>query len=254
MTERVDADALRQCVERIVRERPIGSGRSAIVGIHRQRFESSSSYACDVLTVELAIGDELTIFLKNFGVSYRPKEGLQQRREREVRVYRDVLAEADLGTATYYGSVWDESHGRCWLLLEFVDGMRLHGLGGIDSWSAAAGWLGRMQRYFAQHPSRLHAGDGLLRHAAPFFRSTAERALRAVSHISPPAAERLTHILNRYDQLVDVMANQPLTLVHGSYRPMNIVVNVDSAPPRVCPTSWGLAALGAPLYDLAFLA
>src|SRR5205085_4484131 len=51
----------------------------------------------------------------------------------------------------------------------------------------------------------------------------------------------------------DVMARQPLTLVHGSYTPPHIVVDLGSRPPRVCPTGWGLAALGAPLYDLAFL-
>src|SRR5205823_8369709 len=118
---------------------------------------------------------------------------------------------------------WDESGGRCWLLLEFVDGMRLHGLGGVDYWIAAAGWLGRMQRYFAQHP-RLHACERLLRHDAPFFWSQAERALRAVSHISPPVADRLAHILNRYDKLVDTMVSQPPTLVHGSYTSRNIVV------------------------------
>src|SRR5919201_1755164 len=238
MSERADADVLRQCVERIVRDRC--GVRSAIVGIHRQRFERCRSYACDVVTVELTTGDELKIFLKNLGVSYRSDAGLQQRRERELRVYRDLLTEADLGAATYYGSVWDESGGRCWLLLEFVDGMRLHGLG-VDYWIAAAGWLGRMQRYFAQQPRRLQACDRLLRHDARFFWSTAERAVRAVAHISPPSADRLAHILNGYDQLVDVMANQPLTLVHGSYRPTNITVNVNSAPPRVCPTSWGLA-------------
>ena len=149
MTERGDADALRQCVERIVRDRPIGSGRSAIAGIHRQRFECSSSYACDVVTVDLTTGDELKIFLKNFGVSQLPKDGLPQRRERELRVYRDLLTQADLGTATYYGSLWDESHGRFWLLLEFVHGMPLR-FYDVDSWVAAAGWLGRMQRYFAQ--------------------------------------------------------------------------------------------------------
>src|SRR5919199_1044347 len=158
MTERAEADALRQCVERIVRDRC--GGRSAIVGIHRQRFERCSSYACDVVTVELATGDELQIFLKNFGVSYRPDAGLQQRRERELRVYQDFLTETDLGAATYYGSVWDESGGRCWLLLEFVDGMRLHGLG-VDSWIAAAGWLGRMQRSFAQQTHRLDACESL---------------------------------------------------------------------------------------------
>src|SRR5438067_10621901 len=117
MTERADADVLRRCVERIIRDRLIGKGRSEIVGIHRQRFEGSTSYACDVVTVELASGDELQIFLKNFGVSYLPKDGLQQRPEREVRVYRDLLTEADLGAATYYGSVWEESAGQCWLLL-----------------------------------------------------------------------------------------------------------------------------------------
>src|ERR671933_3037496 len=204
MTERADADVLRQCVERIVRDRC--GGRSAIVGIHRQRHERSSSYACDVVTVELATGDELQIFLKNLGMSYRSDAGLQQRRERELRVYRDLLTEADLGAATYYDSVWDESGGPCWLLLEFVDGMRLHGLGGVDYWIAAAGWLGRMQRHFAQQTSRLRAYDGLLRHDARFFWSTAERAVRAVSHISPPSADRLAHVLTSYDRFVDVMA------------------------------------------------
>jgi hypothetical protein len=77
--------------------------------------------------------------------------------------------------------------------------------------------------------------------------------LHAVSEISTSLADRLAHILNRYDKLVDVMTAQPLTLVHGSYRPQNILVNLDSASPRVCPTDWELAALGAPLYDLAFL-
>jgi aminoglycoside phosphotransferase (APT) family kinase protein len=207
---------------------------------------------CDVVTVELATGDELQIFLKNFGGSQLPKVGLPQRRERELRVYRDFLAEADLGTATYYGAVRDEPHARFWLLLEFVHGMTLR-RGDVDSWVAAAGWLGRMQRYFAQWGPRLEACDSLLRHDARFFCSTAERALQAVSRISPPSADRLAHILNRYDRLVDVMARQPLTLVHGSYTPSHIVVDLGSAPPRVCPTGWGLAALGAPLYDLAFL-
>jgi hypothetical protein len=108
MTEPTDEDALRQCVESIVRDRR--GGRLVIAGIHRQRFDLSTSYACDTVTIELATGDELKIFLKNFGVSQLPKDGLQQRRERELRVYRRFLADADLGTATYYGAVRDESH------------------------------------------------------------------------------------------------------------------------------------------------
>jgi Phosphotransferase enzyme family len=250
VSERADEDALRQCVERIVRDRC--GGRPAIVGIHRQRFPRATSYPCDVVTVKLATGEELKIFLKNFGTSQLPKDGLPQRRERELCVYRDLLVDADLGTATYYGSVWDESHGRFWLLLELVPGMPLR-VYDVDSWVAAAAWLGRMQRHFAQQTPRLQACDGLLRHDTRFFWSKAEGALQAVSRNSPPLAGRLAHIVNRYDQIVDVMADQPLTLVHGSYRPTNIMVTVNSAPPKVCPTDWELAALGAPLYDLAFL-
>src|SRR5918911_5089214 len=227
VTERADEDALRQCVEGIVRDRC--GGRSAIVGIHRQRFAHATSYPCEVVSVKLATGEELKIFLKNFGTSQLPKDGLPQRRERELRVYRDLLTEADLGTATYYGSVWEESHGRFWLLLELVPGMPLR-VYDVDSCVAAAGWLGRMQRYFAQQTAGLRACDGLLRHDARFFWSKAERALQAVSHISPPLAGRLAHIVNRYDKLVEVMANQPLTLVHGSYRPPNIMVTVGSTP------------------------
>jgi aminoglycoside phosphotransferase (APT) family kinase protein len=255
MAERVDEDALRQCLEGIVRSRlrTIGDGQSAIAGIHRQRFERSSLYACDILTVELATGDELKIFLKNFGGSQPPKDGLPPKCERELRVYRDLLTEANLDAAAYYASVWDKSEGRFWLLLEFVHGMRLRRFGDVGSWVAAARWLGRMQGYFAQQPSRLQACDALLRHDARFFWAKAERALHAVAQVSTSLADRLAHILSRYDQLVDVMVSQPRTFVHGAYRSRNIVVDRSSAPPRVCPTGWGQAAIGAPLYDLAFL-
>src|SRR5919202_1935306 len=169
MTERVNEDALRQCVERIVRDRR--GGRLAIAAIRRDRFERSSSYACDVVTAELASGDELKVFVKGFGVSKVPHAETQQRRERELRVYRDFLAEADLGTATYYGAMQDESHARFWLLLEFVHGMKLR-RGDVDSWVAAAAWLRRMQRAFAQQAPCLQACDSLLRHDARFFWST----------------------------------------------------------------------------------
>src|SRR5205823_228814 len=79
-------------------------------------------YAAEVLTVRLDSGAAFRVFLKNFGLSARPKDGPRQRREREVRVYRELLAGAGLGTAGYYGSVLDEARGRLWLLLEYVDG------------------------------------------------------------------------------------------------------------------------------------
>ncbi len=177
---------------------------------------------------------------------------MEQRRERELRVYQDLLAAAELGTAKHCGSVWDESEGRFWLLLEFVDGMEVRSCD-FEYWVAAAAWLGRMQGYFAQHSNRLNGCDFLLRHDTDFFWSVAELALRAVSQISIPLADRVAKIVNRYDRLVDVMVGQPSTLVHGAYLPSQILVDVNSESLRICPIDWELAAFGSPLYDLAFL-
>src|SRR5262245_59314528 len=166
-------------------------GRPAVVtGVERKPTAYASSYEADVLTVQLAGGEELKIFFKNLGVTRVPKDGARQRRDRERAVYQDLLAEAGLGTPRYYGSVWDESRGRHWLFLEFVEGVPLRSCA-LDCWVAAAAWLGRLQGHFARHPGRLRACDFLVRQDADFFRSKAEQALRNVSQVSRPLEGRL---------------------------------------------------------------
>lgn len=241
--QRTDEEALRKCLEYAL---------PPVAGISRSRCEMSASYDTYVVTVRLAAGGELKIFLKDFGFSQLPKDVPDERRERELRVYRELLDGAGLDTPRYYGSVWDSSEGRFWLLLEFVNGLPVRDCE-LNGWVAAAGWLGRMQGAFAGHPDRRTGWDFLPRHDAGFFRSRAELALRAVSQTSASLAARLREVVSRYDRLVAVMVSQPTTLVHGSYRPENILVDRHANPPRVCPVDWELAAVGAPLYDLAFI-
>ena len=169
-----------------------------------------------------------------------------------MRVSKELLAQAGLGTARYYGSVLDASRGRFWLLLEYVDGMPVRYCD-LKYWIAAAGWLGRMHGHFARQSSRLCATCFLVRHDIAFFLSKADLALAAVSHISPALARRLSALLDGYDRLAEVMARGPHTLVHGAYRAKEILVSAGSDPPRICPVDWELAAFGAPLYDLAQL-
>jgi aminoglycoside phosphotransferase (APT) family kinase protein len=206
------------------------------------------------VTVKLTTGEELAIFLKNFGASQLSKDGLPQRRERELRVYRDLLTEADLGTATYYGSVWDESHGRFWLLLELVPSTEVRYCE-FRYWVETARWLARMQGYFGavERRKQLSMGDYLIQHDAAFFHDKAEQARRAVATFPPAFSARLAPILHKYEQMVEMIAHQPRTFVHGHYRPYNILVNIEATPPRICPVDWEVAALGSPLYDLAFL-
>jgi hypothetical protein len=248
-TAEEDDAALRGCLERIVAER-CGAG-AAIARIRRARFPYIGSYDCDTLSVELDDGNRLAIFLKDFGHSRLSKDDRELRRDRELRVYRDLLAEADLGTPGYYGSIWDESRGRFWLLLELVDGVVVKEVD-AESGVPAGAWLARLQGHFLRRAERLEKCDFLIRHDAAFFRAKAAAARRDVAELSPPSAPRLAAMLERYDRAVEVMASQPLSLVHGGYIPWHILVCANGDAVRVCAIDWELAARGATLYDLAF--
>jgi aminoglycoside phosphotransferase (APT) family kinase protein len=250
MAPETDEGAMRERLERMI-PTMLGGGEK-IMDIRLSRFKLSTSYDTYQVTVQLINGDEFKVFLKDFGFSVRPKDSPKQRRERELRVYRDLLTEAEIGTARYYGSLFDESEGRFWLLLEFVDGSPV-AYCNIEYWAPAAGGLGRLHGYFAQQGARLRACDFLIRHNADFFWSKAALALRNVSQISSQLADRLANIVDRYAPIVDIMASQPPTLLHGGCRPTNILVKVASDPSRVCIIDWEEAAFGSPLYDVAYL-
>ena len=244
---RADEDALRRCLAGA-----LGSEALAAADVRRERSAFASSYDAEVITVRLAGGEELTLFLKNFGASGFPKDDPTGRRDRERAVYRDLLADAKLGTASYYGSVWDERRGRFWLLLEFVRGSELRSCA-LEYWIMAAAWLGRMHGHFARLEARLRGCDSLERHDAEFFRLKAECAAREVCRVSAPLAGRFAKAMGRYERAAAVMARPPRTLVHGHFRPCNVLVAADSAPARICPVDWEQAAVGSGLYDLALL-
>ena len=187
-SDQTDERVLKQNIEQIVVDR--FGHRPAIVGIQRQQNAYICSYYCDLVTVQLSTGDEFRVFLKDYRVSQKSKDEPQHRREREIRVYRDLLSRAKLGPPEYYGSVWDDSAGRFWLLLEFIDGLVVQHED-VEYVMLAAEWLGRMQGFFAQHPEILGSCDFLIRQDGEFFRSKAERALWNAAQISPSLAHRL---------------------------------------------------------------
>ncbi len=217
----------------------------------REPSPATTSYDSRILTVTLASGEGLRIFLKDFGHPRLPKDSLAERRERELGVYRHLIGQADVGTARYYGAVWDERRRRYWLLLELVEGVELRSCD-VEDWPLAAGWLGRMQGRFANLGRLDGTYEFLQRHDADFFRSRGRRAVDSAARFSSDLAARLTKVVERYDRLIEEMVSQPRTLVHGAFRPANIMMDLGRSPPRICPVDWELAAVGSPLYDLAF--
>ena len=242
--------ALRQCLERILPR--MSNRQSAIAAFHRRRSGASTSYKTDILTVQFADGAASKVFLKNFGAFERVRDVLRQRREREVSVYQYLLEDANLGTPRYYGTVWDELQRTFWLLLEYVEGTEVRYLE-TNYWIAVAGWLGQMHGYFTRHAHYLIRLDFLRRHDADFLSAKADAALDAVSQILPGSVARFARIVNRYDRVVEAMVVHPPTLIHGAFRPQNVMVSGESQSMRICTYDWEEAAFGAPLYDLAYL-
>ena len=243
-------NALVQEVENAVLRR---TGRAQEVARLEERTIGADLYSYDTRLVDVtfASGEQATYFLKDFGSSRLPKdESLRGKRERERAVYEEVLSGSSLGEPDYICKVWDEEKGRFWLLLEYVPGEELSYCD-FEHWVSAAAWLGRFQGYVNAHPELLEHPT-LLRHDAAFFLQKSEQALEVTKEVSSDLARRLEPVVGTYRAMTEEITNQPTTLVHGAYRPHNILISRD--PYRVAPTDWESAALGTPLYDFSCLA
>jgi len=215
-------------------------------------LEESTSFPCYIITVQTELGKSLKLFLKDYGSSRLPKDDLLARREREMQIYLNLLRDANLGTATCYGTVRDEISGRYWLLLEYVEGAELRSCG-FEAWISAAACLGKLHAFFSKHIEKIDGAAYLIPHDRNFFESKARGAMNSMQIYGGNLAERLLVIVKNYDRFIARMVDQPRILVHGSYRPQNIMISKPGLPSRVCPVDWELAGLGSPFYDLAFL-
>lgn len=234
----------------MILERCLGTAVSAVRELPAPH---STSYALRRLIVDLADGRVLDVFLKDYDAAPHEPDAALRRGARERYVYEKILAGRGLGTPELYGVVWDDSGGRHWLLLEFVDGTKLR-RHPVEHPIAAAAWLGRLHASVAGNEAELSRAGGLLNYDGSYFRETAVRALHAVGSRFAALRRRLDIVVAGYDDVVEKICAARPTFVHGSYRPKNIIVAPRPAPVRICPADWELAAIGPPLHDLAFIA
>lgn len=249
----IDRAKVRHAVERIAAERWGISDAADCMTARGWGDGSSHPSAIVTLRPEADRGQRIDLFVKDFGSARFATREPKQDAWREVRVYRDLLAEMHLGTAEHYGGAGEEDDPDApyCLVLELVPGTALAYRGYEPWWTAAARWLARLHTRVDR--DRIAACPFLLWHDREFFWSTARRAVVAVSAMSHAAGERLTEMLRGYEPCVSLLSAQPATLVHGSFKPHHVLVD-DADPRRVCPVDWELAARGSRWYDLGFLA
>lgn len=234
----------------VIFERCLGTKIEAVQELPAPK---STSYALRHLRLDLANGRTLDVFHKNYDISPHAADVALARGRRERYVYEHILSARELGTPQLYGAVWDDQGGRHWLLLEFVQGQKLRRTR-IEDRTAAAAWLGQLHGSVAGQEAELAQSGFLLSYDDAHFRDTAERALQAVGSRFGPLQRRLEDALAGYEAMIEKFCADKPTLVHGSYRHKNILVETSSTTMRICPADWEWAGLGPRLHDLAFIA
>ena len=204
-----------------------------------------------MLSLTLAGGGEVSLFVKHLGPEEADNPD-KQCRDREVRVYEELLAGADLPVARYYGSAWNEATGRREVFLEYVDDWSLK-YQPLEHWFTAARRLAGLHAHFAARAGELLACDFLLRLDAGYLHAWAERALATVRDLYPELAAGLEPVVRGYARVADVLGRQPLTLVHNDLSPKNVLADRSSSPARICFVDWELAGVGCGLLDLVHL-
>lgn len=258
MTARPTTPELREGLERALAA-TLGSPRR-VRTLDRRPSEYRSSFGLENLTVVLEDGTALELVFKDLGwqsldaAGRDAKPRFLYRPLREIEIYRELLAPANLGTAGYYGSVVEPDRDRFWLFLERVAGVELYQVGELSRWQEAARWLAAMHSRFASWADGRDRAS-LLAHDAGFHRRWMVRAREFARQAGAPRHElaRIAWLAERHDEVVAELAALPVTVIHGEFYASNVLVAGADATTRVCPIDWEVAAVGCGLSDLAAL-
>lgn len=214
-------------------------------------FPHLGSYFCATVSITHVDGTSHEMFFKDLSLPFRAKDDVSGRRDRELHVYEDLLAGGRLGTAELIHTHRDPEADRCWLFLERLEGTTIEDPNDELGLEAAA-WLGQLQSHFLPHVERLSRDEYLVQHNAAFFSAQLDRAKHEVAASVPSSADTFAKLFGSYDAVIELLADQPCNLVHGGYIPWHVIVNRSLDPVRVMAIDWELAAVGSPLYDLAY--
>jgi hypothetical protein len=246
-----EADDLQPLLERMLAK---VHGNSTVVSGWRREpssFAVRGLFPIDVLHVSLAGGREVAVFVKHLGPEQADHPD-KQCRDREQRVYENLLVGDGLPVPRYYGSRWNAATHRCEVYLEYIGDWSLK-YQDLDNWFPAARRLAQLHVYFLRRAVELSSCDYLLRLDAQYFRRWAERAQTAVARQAPGSADELASVVTAYGPVADTLARQPVTLVHNDLSPKNVLADRSYRPARICFVDWEMAGIGCGLLDLVHL-
>jgi aminoglycoside phosphotransferase (APT) family kinase protein len=235
--------------DRILRQ--IGVHRSDVLSATRTPSRFATLFPADVVTLRLRSGEIRSVFVKRLGDEQADHPD-KQRRDREVRVYEQLLDDARLPVPRFYGWEWDAAERRRELYLEYVDDWSLR-YQSLEHWLEAARELARLHGWFAERRRRLRTLGFLLRIDEAYVRAWAGRAVDAAWSLSPRLGARLRRAVEGIGPAAALLAGMPPTLVHNDLSPKNVIADRTESPARICFVDWELAGFGCGPLDLVHL-
>lgn len=209
-----------------------------------------STHPIERLWVTLCSGAKIPIIFKRPGMMVSGVDNEEYKgSEREILIYRELLRGGRFGAPYMYGSAFEPSSDRCWLLLEDVGFESLHEASD-ETWMAAAQWLGHLHAVYLGREAELREIGILAEHDADFYRLVAAKARAYLEAAGEDALQRYDGYLERFDDVIAYLAAQPRTFVHGDIFPFNLRVQDETT---IRPIDWEAAAIGLPAWDLVRL-
>lgn len=236
-----------QAVLRSVLARTLEHG-AALRILERAPLDHGSSAACEIVSCAGVPGLSPRIFCKFGQPADECAYGHRGGTAREAIVYGEVLAPLEVSRPRFYGSYLNPETGQTWVFLEYLDGAtRLTKSPDPAALPGAAGWLGAFQ---ARAEARLQSGfrPALGNYDQQYFTGWLERAQRFLNRPGGPLAW-LEQAGTCYRKAIEVLLEEPATVVHGEFYPKNILWGNGAA----APVDWESTVVGKGEIDLAAL-
>ena len=219
--------------------------------LDRRPSPFTTLFPAEVLTLELWGGREVSLFVKQLG-SEQADHPDKKCRDREVRVYEELLADPALPVPRYYGSARNGESGRLEVFLQYVDDLSLK-YQPVTHWLTASRRLAELHAHFAARGAELSGRGFLLRLDTDYLRGWADRAVAVVRELYPESAAGLEEVVRDYARVTDLLARQPPTLVHNDLSPKNVLADRSVSPASISFVDWETAGVGCGVSDLVHL-
>jgi aminoglycoside phosphotransferase (APT) family kinase protein len=177
----------------------------------------------------------------------------------ERKIYEQILPSVPVSYPLYYGSV-QESDTHDWLFLEYIEGEQ-YSRSREDHSILVGKWLGLLHSTAAQVTAAAQFPDRGPQYHLIRLQEARNNLKHSLKLLKLPAAElaviddvisQCDLVESRWSHVEQWCACLPCTLVHGDFKPRNVVIRTCETESSVFVFDWETSGWGVPTADLAY--